>query len=127
MATSTVNPLEEAYTDPHILRCLHTFCYQCIQDSKQGNRVQCPECRQHTNLSEAKKDFNMESLCEIYKNTSQKNNKPHETLCDLCEDSTKPVQFFCTNCEECLCASCSKANRKRKVSKTHKFITFIDL
>ena len=136
MATSAVNPLEEhiscsvcleVYTNPHILRCLHTFCYQCIQGVKQGKRVQCPECRWYTNFREVKKDFKMESLIAINRNTSQKNDKPQETVCDLCEDPTKPVQSFCTKCEDRLCANCSKAHRKSKATKDHKLETSDDL
>ena len=136
MATSAVNPLEnhiscsvclEVYTDPHILRCLHTFCYQCIQGVKQGNQVQCPECRQYTDVSEVKKDFKMDSLIAINIHALHKDDNPQETVCDLCEDSTKPVQSFCTNCEECLCANCSKAHGKSKATKDHKLIQFADL
>ena len=136
MATSTVNPLEEhiscsvcleVYTNPHILNCLHTYCYQCVLDVKQGNRVKCPECREYTNFREVKKDFKMESLIAINKNTSQKDDQLQETVCDLCEDSTKPVQSFCTNCKEHLCANCSKVHRRGRATKDHKLISFADL
>ena len=136
MAALPHNPLEdhiscsvclEVYTDPQMLRCLHTFCYQCIQVVKDGDRVPCPECRQHTKLSEVKKDFKMESLIAISRNTSGKDDKPQETVCDLCEDSTKPVQSFCTNCEDRICANCSKAHRKSKATKDHELVTLADL
>ena len=135
MATSTVNPLEqhitcsvclEVYTDPHILGCLHTFCYQCIQGIKQGDTVPCPECRQHTILSEVKKDFKMASLIEIYRNTLANDNLK-ETVCDLCTDSTKPVDSFCTTCQDLLCAYCFKAHRGMRLTKDHKVITFSEL
>ena len=137
MATSVVNCLEkhiscsvclEVYTDPHILRCLHTFCYQCIQGVKQGNQVQCPECRQYTDLCEVKKDFKTESLLAINITTSGNSVcVPQKTVCDLCEDSMKPVQSFCINCEELLCANCSKAHTRSKATKDHKFMTFAAL
>ena len=136
MATSTVNPLEEhiscsvcleVYTDPYILNCLHTFCCQCLLDVKRGNRVKCPECREYTKLCDVKKDFKMESLIAINRNTSVNYDNPQETVCDLCEDSTKPVQSLCTNCEDFLCANCSRAHRNSKFSKTHKLMPFADL
>ena len=136
MATSAVNPLEEhitcpvcleVYTGPHILRCLHTFCYQCTQGVKQGDRVKCPECRQYTKLSEVKKDFKMESLIAVCRNISRNDDNPQETVCDLCEDAMKSVESFCRNCEELLCANCSKAHRKSRATKNHTLIIFAEL
>ena len=135
MATS-VNQLEnhitcsvclEVYTDPHSLRCLHTYCYQCIQGLKQENRVQCPDCRQFTHLSEVKKDFKMESLIGINRNMSEKDANPQETVCDLCDDSAKSVESFCSNCEKHLCANCSKAHRRIRATKDHKLVSFAEL
>ena len=138
MATSIVNPLEEhiscsvcleVYTDPYILNCLHTFCYQCIQGVKQGDTVPCPECRQQTDLSEVKKDFKMASLIEICNNTSGKHDSdtPQENVCDACKSSTKSVQNFCKNCKELLCVDCFKAHIGMKLTKDHTVITFAEL
>ena len=135
MATSAVKPLEdhitcsvclEVYTDPHALSCLHTYCYQCIQDIRQGNQVQCPVCREDTDLGEVMKDFKMESFIAVYRNTMANDNLK-ETVCDLCTDSSKPVQSFCTNCEELLCAHCCKAHSGTRLSEDNIVITFLEL
>ena len=136
MATSLANPIEqhitcnvclELFVNPHALRCLHTYCYQCIQNLERENRIWCPECRQYTDLSDVKKDFKMESLITTYRDVSENDDEPQETVCDACEDSMKPVKSFCTNCEELLCADCSKAHTGMKATKNHKLITFAQL
>ena len=134
--TSGANSLEEhircsvcleVYTDPHMLKCLHTFCHQCIQGVKQRNHIRCPECRQHTNLKRVKKDFKMDSLIAIITNMSGSGDNPQETVCDACEDSMRPVISFCTNCEDLLCGNCFKAHRGMRLAKDHIVVTFADL
>src|SRR6218665_2281700 len=41
----------KTFTDPRMLPCIHTFCFQCLQemvdksDKKPGDTILCPMCR----------------------------------------------------------------------------------
>ena len=138
MATSTQGdkPLEQhitcnvcldVYNDPHALTYLHTYCKQCIQGLMEDCQIKCPECREYTKQSHVKKDFKMKSLITISRSTSEKDDNPQETVCDLCKNSKKAVQSFCRNCEELMCADCFRAHRGRRLTTDHTVITFTEL
>ena len=137
MATSAGSPLEEhmtcsvcleVYTNPQSLKCLHVFCQDCVQGLRQGNRVQCPNCREVTDVDEVKKDFNMEALISIQRNSTEDiAEHPSEAVCDVCDKSGKVIKSFCTNCKELLCVDCSVAHRGMKLTKTHIHIIFAEL
>ena len=41
----------KTFTDPRMLPCIHTFCFQCLKDladksnKKPGEEIRCPVCR----------------------------------------------------------------------------------
>ena len=38
----------EAFTNPKVLPCLHSYCYDCIVNltkSAESNTINCPECQ----------------------------------------------------------------------------------
>ena len=63
IAMATSSPISEdltcavcldLYSNPRVLRCMHTYCHDCMAGLQQRNRLKsfitCPECRQNTNL-----------------------------------------------------------------------------
>ena len=39
------------YTDPRVLPCTHTYCFNCIRDKiLQNSRLTCPKCHYQVNL-----------------------------------------------------------------------------
>lgn len=45
----------EAYDEPKVLRCQHTYCKNCLEKlvnkSGLGHKVTCPECREETKVT----------------------------------------------------------------------------
>ena len=95
----------DEFEDPRWLPCLHTVCYQCLQQLKSSSSsvfIQCPECR--SNISTREKfpvNFLINSLKEeIAATTSPK-------LCDLCLKGFHFAKYYCEECSLDLCESCA--------------------
>lgn len=61
----------QVYTDPHLLQCQHTFCYNCLViHGDIAKYVHCPDCREVTKVSDLKADIKAQRMivsCEALK------------------------------------------------------------
>jgi hypothetical protein len=104
---------------PRALRCLHTFCDGCLNGLAQKHemkKLECPTCRQETvfsgrDVTTLLCNFSLlDAACAF--TASKKGLK-----CDLCEEEA--ALFRCVECEEFMCAACSRPHRKSKASRDH--------
>src|SRR6218665_3345540 len=69
------------FTDPRMLSCIHTFCFEClsrigeVEQKKPGDKIPCPMCRKEfiipaDGMHGVQKNFFIESLL-VYKTTLQ--------------------------------------------------------
>ena len=123
------------FSDPRILPCLHTFCLACLEtkgENKQpGENMPCPVCKKEFIIPDLRfegirKNSFIEKLIELQRLTS---NDDQQTQCELCSDEgSDPVEAsslaveYCIDCNQKLCARCSKMHRKAKVSKAHQVV-----
>ena len=119
----------EVYTNPYVLKCIHTFCYECIQRLNNNGRVECPKCRDITNFSEIKKNFDIESLIESYnKQLTPLSSQPIFLMtCDVCKNTKKKVTNRCQNCEEYMCKDCETAHKGSKATRNHQIKSVKDI
>ena len=139
----------EPLTDPRILSCLHTLCYECLNGhiehfGKDGS-FQCPVCREYmVTLSGGADTFpknffinqHMAILSDTGTGARSKTRKttngveqPQQRPCSNSEegDDCTPPEQFCLDCCEYLCKACFKAHRKSKASRSHVLIAVEDL
>ena len=111
----------KTFTDPRMLPCIHTFCFQCIQDmvDKVGKINQCalpcPVCRKefqipNDGINVTQKNFFMTSLIEALKHA-----KMESLPCDMCKANSEAdaanlpeAAVRCLVCQENLCECCLK-------------------
>ena len=117
---SVVNSLLEccicldAYQDPRILPCGHTFCLKCIQ--RNASEV-CSYCK--TNFSLPATGF--QGLPTNFVVESFITSLPSVSQCALSRgDKHGPVEYFCIDCWDPLCATCCEGHTKfAKVTQNH--------
>jgi len=126
------------FTDPRMLPCIHTFCFECLSrtgeadQKKPGDKIPCPLCRKEFMIPEdgmygVQKNFFMENLL-VYKTTLQMGSTT--IICDICDIRNKgktgqvpKATMRCMECQDNYCAGCAEIHQLQKVSKDHQMVT----
>ena len=54
----------EVYVDPKVLPCDHSLCAGCVQQLKQGSRIECPLCKVVHDVSRIRPDFRLQQFLD---------------------------------------------------------------
>ena len=57
----------EVYVDPKLLPCDHSFCAGCVDNLKQGRRIQCPLCKRDHDVTNVRADFRLQQFLDALK------------------------------------------------------------
>ena len=128
----------EPFKNPKTLSCLHTFCFDCLQqhlDAESSrsrfaiyNRnITCPLCRKKTELPSGSirrlpDNFLLSNLTEIIDRRRPSTVPP----CEICPSGVRGnnASSKCLDCSKLLCKSCVKLHSTTKVTQDH---TLIDI
>ena len=113
------------FSDPRLLPCLHSFCYECLVKHFDANKsgYSCPTCKEAFEVPDGKiemlpNDFYGSYVAEVTE-FEEKINHQSDVNCDRCIVSSESVAVkFCCNCSKFLCSWCTKDHTRRQ--KTHK-------
>src|SRR6218665_20447 len=126
-----------AFIQPRILPCIHTFCFECLkhiseaEQKKPGQGMNCPLCRKEFVIPEegmngVQKNFFMENLLE-FKKTLQIGRDT--IICHMCNIRNEgkvgeipKATMRCLECQDNYCDSCVKVHQFQKVTKHHQMI-----
>src|SRR6218665_3278189 len=100
-----------AFIDPRMLPCIHTFCFECLNQTgksaqkKPGDKMPCPLCRKEFMIPEngmigLQKNFFMENLVEFITAVQLGN---ATIICDMCNiknDSKTVATMRCMECQD---------------------------
>ena len=123
---SVCQELFSEVNEPKILKCLHTFCKNCLEAwlrRQREGQLSCPTCRQITecpnsNINSLPSNLfykQMVEIVEAYSGTGQEDDSLH---CGNCVEK-KPMNFYCFDCNTFLCEKCAGAHSKSKLFKGH--------
>jgi len=104
-----------SFTDPRMLLCIHTFCFECLNrtgettEKNPGDKMPCPLCRKEFIIPQdgmigVQKNFFMENLLE---HTFALQMRSATIVCDMCNirNEGKAGQIFkatmkCLDCQD---------------------------
>lgn len=123
---------QETFRRPKVLSCLHTFCYECLNEHigkvlgpSKHRQFSCPSCDMDIELpalaadghyaDNLKDDQFMATLVELKKALQE------DKSCDICirREETVPAVNWCSDCNDALCESCSQVHLHVKVTANH--------
>lgn len=95
----------DEYDDPRLLPCLHSICYECLQQLKNASSmrlIQCPQCRAPISTSqEFPANFLINSLKEEITTSFE------QKVCDSCTKDSRLAKYNCSKCNMDLCSWCA--------------------
>ena len=124
----------QAYHQPKILACLHSFCRKCLHDhagkDDKVSDITCPLCRQVTPIPppggvvKLKDNFFINNLRETVDLSQNAKPKFMTPSCDSCRNrgDMRPSHMRCLNCNELLCKDCISAHERLTLTKNHKLV-----
>ena len=141
MATRiTIDPSEltcsiclEVFTDPRILPCVHSFCFDCLEGwAKQfaeNNTITCPLCQEdslipHDSIKNIKINYFFADLVERMSNNipeKSKKSKQKWSVCSTDDCIQMSVQYCTAGCGD-LCEECYKNHRRARRTKDHRVV-----
>ena len=119
----------QRFSDPRMLPCLHSFCYNCLVkhfDAEKSEHA-CPTCQEAFKVPGEKlealpKDLRSSYVAEVAEYEDMVSGKS-EVCCERCGNSDESMQFkFCCTCCECLCSWCTKDHARAKKTRKHELI-----
>lgn len=139
---------QSRFENAKILPCLHTFCQKCLMEAVEkdpAGTLSCPSCYRQVPLDESGVDglrTNMfvENILDIIspqrceqdilvvaerkQSTSLLTNASR--MCSSCEEGLT-VTSRCQDCDELLCANCTRAHQRVRLTKDHEIIALGDV
>ena len=117
-----------SYSNPHILNCLHTFCFECIKNMSRSSDPKCAICREEF-------DLQSDGLPQHYNNRSFEDLanlrnlmgsvKIGRSICDLCKKAK--ANSYCRECKMIMCQHDANTHAKSSKEKHNIFeLTFLN-
>ena len=117
------------FSDPRLLPCLHSFCYECLVKHLDANKsgYSCPTCKETFEVPGGKiemlpNDFYGSRVAEVTE-FEEKIHHQSDVNCDRCIVSSENVAVkFCCDCSKFLCSCCTKDHTRCRETHKHELV-----
>ena len=114
----------DVFDDPRNLPCGHTFCFKCIQklvETSKDKQPSCALCRTlfsvpSEGLQGLMRNFVLNNFVQSF---GQRTDCAIKCALFADGDEHGPVEYFCIDCWDPLCANCFKVHKKTRYSQNH--------
>lgn len=107
------------YSDPVLLPCSHSFCRECLKNSRRFHKT-CPICRKELKSGEEVTNLALKHACETYVKFADPILTEATTTEDTCKMHRRPLVLYCVKDEEPICADCVPLHTTHEY--THKLL-----
>ena len=100
---------------PRLLPCSHTLCHTCIGQLIQGNKIECPECRQKHEAKKEEKSFPQNKYIIVQIKRRSPALQKDQTQSEQCLEHGKELNIFCKDagCQKTICVACSSSYHQK--------------
>ena len=123
----------EVFTDPRILPCVHSYCFDCldgwVKKSPGNNTITCPLCNETSPVPKGglRKVKNNYFLQDLVRRMNKKDTKPSGRGIECStDDCVQPSVQYCTEGCGPLCNDCFRHHARSKGSKKHHVVPVDD-
>ena len=108
-----------AYKEPKVLPCCHTFCRTCLEGlaAKTEGKFKCPECRTEHDIPDRGVECFLTDF-SLGREVESKESGGKEAVCGECEGGERAVAY-CHDCEAFVCEGCKLSLHKAKRYRNH--------
>ena len=117
------------YNELKTISCLHTFCYQCLENharaSQRQGKFRCPECQAQIDLPEGNRfdslptSFFHNSLLSLL--AVRQSGDGSSITCGNCTMNSSDVHY-CFDCAKFMCTVCLNAHKVMRMFRGHKLV-----
>ncbi|CAB4045027.1 E3 ubiquitin- ligase TRIM71-like [Paramuricea clavata] len=109
----------EHFREPYILKCLHTFCRECLRKQNQDkDSVICKNCEQKSSIKAMRQNC---FFANIMAASLLKEFQKGDITCGNCSAGNRLLKY-CKECMEYLCNACVYCHENTKLTRAHNLI-----
>lgn len=108
-----------------LLPCLHSLCFECLNETKVNDQLQCPTCEASYFVNDVDKDCPRDNIRRDLSDFIKVKQATTTINCSICSPSY--ASYRCKQCAQFLCNECKTRHSRVSATKSHTLIEITKL